>query len=271
MEKVKPEITDSVAETLFITLYIRSEETKLLDGIISDPKACEIVDNVDYDFSHFVGAKKSAVGTVIRVRHFDRKTKEFIDKNANPIVVLIGCGLDTRYYRVPNSDKAVFYEIDLPEVIDLREKFIEPADNDINMRASMLDTDWIDTLKEKHPDGDFIFILEGVLMYFTEEDVYKVVSNIAGNFPKSELHFDAVSVLASKNSHLHDTVKYMRARFKWGLDDELLLEKWAANIKHVETTFFMNQEKARWGRLILLFTIIPAFRKAARLLHYQIL
>lgn len=43
------------------------------------------------------------------------------------MVVNIGCGLDTRYQRIKEKKNAVFYELDLPEVMALRERLLPPA------------------------------------------------------------------------------------------------------------------------------------------------
>lgn len=69
------------------------------------------------------------------------------------------------FQRVPNHDQATFYELDLPEVIDLREKLFPALSNDINLRGSMLETDWMKMLKQKHPHSRFLFLAEGVIIY----------------------------------------------------------------------------------------------------------
>ncbi|WP_406657002.1 class I SAM-dependent methyltransferase [Methanolobus sp. ZRKC2] len=271
MTKIKPQITNDIAETLFITLFMRSEETKHPKAIIQDPKACELVDCIDYDFSKFRKGKWSCIGTSIRVRHFDNMVAQFIKNKSRPVVVLVGCGLDTRYHRVPNNTKAVFYELDLPEVIKLREKFLPPETNQEYISASMLETGWMDMLKAKHPEGDFIFIIEGVLMYFPEDQVKTVISNLAQYFPGSEIHFDAMSPWASKQSHRHDTVKHVNADFRWGLKAPKDVERWATNIKHRQTFYYMNQEKGRWGMKGTILGMIPRIKKSACLLHYDVL
>ena len=271
MTKIKPQISDNIAETLLITLFMRSEETKHPKAIIQDPKACELVDRIDYDFLKFRKGKWSCIGTSIRVRHFDNMVTQFIERKAHPVVVIVGCGLDTRYYRVPNSSKAMFYELDLPEVIKLREQFLPSEENQRYISESMLETDWMDMLKAKHPEGDFIFVIEGVLMYFPEEQVKTVISNLARFFSGSEIHFDAMSPWASRQSHRHDTVKHVDAKFRWGLKDARDVECWAPNIKHRQTFYYMNQEKSRWGIKGYVLGMIPMIRKASCLLHYDVL
>lgn len=40
----------------------------------------------------------------------------------------------------------------------------------------------MDDLKEKHPESSFIFIIEGVLMFFYEDQVRSVLHNLAERF-----------------------------------------------------------------------------------------
>ena len=57
----------------------------------------------------------------------------------------------------------------------------------------MLETDWMDILRQKHPHGRFLFLAEGVMMYFNEEQVKSVIQNLAQRFPGCEIYFDFVS------------------------------------------------------------------------------
>ena len=142
MNKIKPGIKDNVAETLFIPLLSRAYESRRKDAILKDPMACELVEKIDYDFAKFGKISMSTAGTAIRLRRYDRLVSWFIDrtKTEDPVIVQIGCGLDSRFQRVSNHDQATFYELDLPEVIELREKLFPASTRDINIKGSMLET-----------------------------------------------------------------------------------------------------------------------------------
>ena len=107
MNKIKPEIKDDIAETLFIPLLSRAHESHRKDAILKDPMACELVEKIDYDFAKFGKITMSTTGTTIRLRHFDRLVQRFIDRKVteDPVVVSIGCGLDSRFQRVSNHTK----------------------------------------------------------------------------------------------------------------------------------------------------------------------
>ena len=121
--KQKHEFKSIVAETLLIPLYMRAKESHRDNPILNDKTAERLADNLEYDYSKFDGAKLSEVGCVVRGWYFDHAVQQFIKTHPNPVVVNVGCGLDTRFQRIGNG-KAIFYDMDLPEVISLRRELI---------------------------------------------------------------------------------------------------------------------------------------------------
>lgn len=67
-----------------------------------------------------------------------------------PVVVNVGCGLDTRFQRI-GGGKAVFYDMDLPEVIALRRELIPEQPGNAYIAASLLETGWMDDLLRDTP------------------------------------------------------------------------------------------------------------------------
>ena len=152
--KQKYEFKNVVAETLLIPLYMRAKESRRKgDAILKDTMAEQLVDSIEYDYSQFDGAKMSEVGCVVRGKYFDDAIRRFILSHPHPVVVNVGCGLDTRYQRIGNDQAAVFYELDLPEVIDLRRKLIPETGEDRYIAASLLETGWMDALKKTTSRG----------------------------------------------------------------------------------------------------------------------
>ncbi len=272
VQKQKPEhyIQNHVARTLLIPLYMRSEESKRNDSILQDPKAIELVASIDFYFSKLkAGQKMNQTGTAIRARHFDLKVADFIKRQKQPIVVMVGCGLDTRFERLARPAKAVFYELDLPEVIHWRKSLLGESENDIFMTASLLETDWMDELKARHPQGQFIFVFEGVLMYFEEQQVRTVLSALAGRFSGGEVLFDVVSPLQCKDRLQNPAVKALGSKFVWAAGEVAGIEAWATNLHYVDTAYYTNQHRWRWGVVGNLISLIPAIGKSARMLHFR--
>jgi O-methyltransferase involved in polyketide biosynthesis len=269
-QKIPIRITDTIAETLFIPLYMRSLETIRTDGIISDPAACTLVESLDFDFSRYDKKPMSQIGTAIRIRHFDSAARQFIESHNTPVIVNIGCGLDTRFQRI-DTGKGVFVELDLPEVISLREKLLPDSKRNPSITSSMFDPKWMEDLQTTFPDADWMFIAEGVMMYFPEDKIKSFLTDLAHFFPSCQLHFDACSTWACKNSHKHETVKLTNAKFQWGLDDDLILESWINGLSHKKTNYYMNQEKKRWGlQGYIARLFMPKRANTFRMLHYEL-
>ena len=209
-QKIPIRITDTIAETLFIPLYMRSLETIRTDGIISDPAACKLVESLEFNFSRYDKKPMTQIGTAIRIRTFDAAARQFIESHNTPVIVNIGCGLDTRFQRI-DTGKGVFVELDLPEVISLREKLLPDSKRNPSITSSMFDPKWMEDLQVTFPDADWMFIVEGVMMYFPEEKIKSFLDHLAHFFPSCQLHFDACTAWACKNSHKHETVKLTNA------------------------------------------------------------
>ena len=84
-----------VPETMLQTVYARAKETKTR-GAITDNKAVEIIDRLDYDFS--MADKDAAMhsGVIARTIVLDKLVKTYLAGHGGAVVVNIACGLDTR-------------------------------------------------------------------------------------------------------------------------------------------------------------------------------
>ena len=237
-----------VAETLLIPLYMRAKESRRgKDAILCDKMAESLVNNIRYDYSRFDGAKLSEVGCVVRGWYFDNAVRKFISSHEKPVVVNVGCGLDTRYQRIGDDGKSIFYELDLPEVMDLRKKLIPEPENDRYISASLLETGWMDELKETHPDGKFIFVFEGVLMYFYSAQVMNVLKNVALRFPGGEIWFDVCGTTMTRCKAKPDSLKDHKAQIRSGISDGHVIEKWEPRLSLIEQANYMKFFRRRWG------------------------
>ena len=110
----------------------------------------------------------------------------------------------------------------------------------------------MDNLLQSHPDAQFLFLIEGVLMYFPKENVRDLFQKLAQRFHGSEILFDVTSTWMTKVSDRHDALKHTRARFAFGCDNDREPELWAANLHMIAAKY--------------LATDFPAWKKPAFLL-----
>jgi O-methyltransferase involved in polyketide biosynthesis len=148
-----------VPETLLIPLWARAVEQRHVNPIIHDPEASRIVASLDYDFESFREKQVEVENFCIRAHIIDQVVSGIL-KQSSPgrNVVEFGPGLDTRCSRI-GSKVPLWLEVDLPEVIDLRSRFLPATGNRTMVASSMLDDAWIEAIREKC-DGPPLFIAE---------------------------------------------------------------------------------------------------------------
>ena len=270
MQPVVPEITDDIADTLFINLLMKCREHRRTGGFYSDPTACRTTESVDYDFSRFAKGKGNSVCIAIRAKYFDEQTEAFIRENKEPVVVFVGCGLDARRQRLDPqaAARAVCYELDLPEVIELREQLLPGCENDRMLPGSLLETDWMDRLRRDHPGAAFLFTMEGVCIYFDKDDVRKTMAELAERFPGGRVLFDATSSWLCRNQHRIKGSDIAKARFRLMLDDEREVETWHKNLRLASCRYYPDFPEFRHSGLVqrMMLRCVPTFRKSSRLI-----
>lgn len=219
-----------ISQTLLIPLYFRALETQRADkggeAILYDSYAKALIEQIPYDYAKFDSGRFSRVGCCVRAAYFDSKVESFIATHENAVVILGGCGLDTRFERlcsrhraqpIPHFESATFYEIDLPEVIALRKSLIPQSARDIYIAASLLDTAWVEEITKAHNNASFIVVIEGVAMYLNRAELREMFESLCvlGHF---ELWLDVVGSMFAKQKIQHDTLKNMEATFRSGVD-----------------------------------------------------
>ena len=263
---------DGVAETLLITLYIRAMESQRPDALLKDDKAVALVKQMSYDFSRFKKIKMDEddkVGVILRNREFDRYVRYFLARYPEAVVVHIGCGLDSRFERVDNG-QVEWYDLDLPEVIELRRKFIGGEGKRYHfLGCSAFDSTWLDTMSV-HRKRPFLFLAEGVFMYFEEAQVKSFVLMLRERFPDAELVFDAFSpfLIRANNLRLRVSRTGISARYHWGLKRGKDLEGWGEGICLLDEWFPFDNPEPRLAH-VQWMRHIPWMTKVMGIFHYR--
>ncbi|NEE39742.1 class I SAM-dependent methyltransferase, partial [Streptomyces sp. SID7982] len=128
-------------------------------------------------------------------------------------VVEIGTGLDTRYERV-DSGRTRWFDLDLPDVIELREKFFTDSRRRTMIAASVTD-DGRAADVASHSSGPHLFVAEAVLPYLHEPDVRQVFDLLGDAFPGSLLALDTAGPGFFGTQDQHDTLSKVAARMRW--------------------------------------------------------
>ena len=266
-----------VAETLLMTLYIRAMESQRPDALINDEKAVALVTQMSYDFDRIRQVKMDEddkVGVILRNLEFDRQVRDFLTRRPEAAVVHIGCGLDSRFERVDNG-RVEWYDLDLPEVIEQRRKFIGDEGERYHLLAgSAFDGAWLDKVSA-HQQRPFLFLAEGVLMYFKEAQVKWLVLTLRDHFPGAELVFDAFSPFLVRANNLRMAISKFGVRYHWGLRRGQEVESWggasstSSSIRLLDEWGYFDRPEPRLNH-IRWMRHIPLLARVMRVYHYRL-
>ncbi len=250
-----------VPETLMIPLYMRAAETARADAIIRDAEAAEIVAATDYDFTDVRRAWMTQVDVAVRTEILDEGVRAFLDRHRPAVVVSLGAGLDNRFARVDDG-RVRWFDVDLPEVIDVRSRFFPETDRRRCIPRSLLDFAWIDEI-HRQPDESVLVIAEGVLHYFPEADVRRLFAAIADRLPGAEILFHSTSPACVSYQPRTRLFRGFSAPFAWGIETGRELEAWDPRYEFIAEWAFVDRHRNRW-RWLRLAAALPIVGRELR-------
>jgi len=180
-----------VQKTLLFPLYGRAKLSKENNPLLTDHKAIEIVDKLNFDFGQ-INENASYAGflnSLLRAKAIDDTIIRFLEQHPKASVVNLGCGLDTTFYRVDNH-LINWYDVDLPDVIHLRRTLITETDRSKCIAASIFDLNWADRI---NPGKPVFFICAGVFEYFRKQQVIDFMLRLSDRFGGGEIIFNTTS------------------------------------------------------------------------------
>ena len=191
--KEKVSVT-GVPETMIQTLYARAKESEKVNPMIQDDMAAEIV-------SKLVG--------------------RYLGEHPKTVVINIASGMDTRCYRMEGKYLR-WYNIDLPETMEIREKFLTENGPIYQIAKSAMDASYTDEIV---CDGENVLVvIEGLSMYLQEKDVLQMFSIIEKTFPKVTVMIETMSPFVVR--HIKEkSIEGSNAKFTWGIKNGKLLQQ----------------------------------------------
>ncbi|GAA4014234.1 class I SAM-dependent methyltransferase [Allokutzneria multivorans] len=258
MERISIEL-GTVQETLLSTLYARALETgKKKRGLIQDPRAVEMVEQIDYDFTKFVGSPTLGA-SVLRTLFYDDWVRKFLSSHPGGTVVEIGAGLNTRFERVDNG-RMHWVDVDLPDAMELRERFFSESERRRLVGGSVLDDSWFEVVRSL--PAPYFFVSEGVLLYLDEADVRSALGQLAQGFPGSRVAFDTAGRWMVEHQGDEMFVKTVDAEYSWHCDDPEVVQRWDIGLRLTESRTLLQLPRGLRSRLPLVPRLALAGAKA---------
>lgn len=252
----------SVGWTMLCTLYLRAYESRSEPSILGDHAAAEAVDRIEYDFDRMrrkLNPASNQYLVAMRARQLDVWTADFLDRHPDAVVLHLGCGLDSRPFRLDVPAGAQWFDVDVPAVMDLRRRLYADHDGYRMIGSSVTEPDW---LAETPTGRPVLVVAEGVLPYLVADDVRLLLKRLTDRFDHGELLFDGLPPLAVRLTKIQH----------WGTRDARELERWNPRLRRVERASAISRypqiPDRRQRRIYRAVHAVPPLRDFSRLFRF---
>lgn len=178
---------DTVSHTLFYPLFGRAQAAHNWPELFQDPwaiKAEEIGKAEGTPAKAMEGFPVAVYGIRHQITVFE--AKRYLREHPGAAIINIGCGLDTLTLDLKDEDCTI-YNLDLPEVIEARSRWITKAPNEHDLPYSATDHTWMNHVD--NTNGMFA-IAAGVMYYLQVEEGKALIAEMAKRFPGGRFSFD---------------------------------------------------------------------------------
>ena len=235
---------NTVQETLVIPLFGRKICSEHYPELFSDPEAERICGMLDYDFGDKKKKMESAAGLFgaleVAQRHYDLmwEVRDYLKIHPKAAVVNLGCGLDDTFRKVDNGE-CLGYNIDLPDVIQIRNELLPAGEREINLGCDLNDAGWMEQIDAS---GGAVFYAAGVFYYFKRSDVKALFTKMAERFSGTVVAFDTCNRCGARmmtKTWLKEAgITDVDALFS--VEDEAELRAWSDKFKSVTAKSYMR-------------------------------
>ena len=160
-----------VEDTLFVPMLGRIYASDHCPQILYDKKALELKNKLPLDLiEQNMQNQYTLLASASRSANMDRFIQSFLERRPNGVIVQLGCGLETAYYRCDNG-KSRWYAVDLPHVIEYRRELLPESERETYLAGDAFSEEWIRQVRTEFPDAPVLVTAGGLFHYFEENKV----------------------------------------------------------------------------------------------------
>ena len=181
-----------VEDTLFVPMLGRIYASEYCPQILYDKKALELKNKLPSDLiEQNMQNQYTLLASASRSANMDRFIQSFLELKPNGVIVQLGCGLETTYYRCDNG-RTRWYAVDLPHVIEYRRGLLPEPERELYISGDAFVKDWIKKVRNDVLDAPILVTAGGLFHYFEEHKVIALL-RMLGQFGNMEVVFDTVN------------------------------------------------------------------------------
>ena len=164
-----------VEDTLFVPMLGRIYASEHCPQILYDKKALELKNKLPLDLiKQNKQNQYTLLASASRSANMDRFIRSFLERRPDGVIVQLGCGLETTYYRCDNG-RTRWY-----------------AERETYLAGDAFSEDWIRQVRTEFPDAPILVTAGGLFHYFEENKVVALLRTM-GQFGNMEVVFDTVN------------------------------------------------------------------------------
>jgi O-methyltransferase involved in polyketide biosynthesis len=255
---------------MLATLYLKALDADFDRPVLGDRHAKEAVSRLDYDFREIGITARWAPLITVRTAQYDIWARQFLAVHQQCTVVHLGCGLDSRVFRLDPGPDVQWYDVDYPAVIALREKIFPTRPRYQLIATSATDQSWLDQIPADRP---VLLLAEGISMYLTEDEGVALLRRVVDHFPSGELQVDFYNWLAIKSQKSHTLVRRTGSTLYWAVNSpQDILSRVPGVRLLIAVTFFdastFRRASATYQLSRRLVRVVPPVRKMLQYHRY---
>jgi O-methyltransferase involved in polyketide biosynthesis len=189
-----------IPATSLWALRAKAEEHGKNQGLFRDSLAAKWYHQAQPFFTPEINAQYSKTlqkSIAIRTDILDQLVKQHFQRHPTGSLLELGCGFSTRFTRL-NLSEGQWYELDLPEIVELRASMGFPkAAQHWHIASSVFDYEWLDYLAQE-PAEKMLILAEGLFMYFPLSQVRQLLIHLQNKFSGAQIAFDVMGILNLK-------------------------------------------------------------------------
>lgn len=216
---------DPLRETLLLTLQARALDSESPHPILGDTRSADIAAAIDYDFARLKVKPSIVCSTALRAKKLDEAVRTFVAAHPDGMVLDLGCGLDTRVFRCDPPDGVDWYDVDFPDVVDLRPRFLPERSQRVG--ADLTEPGWLDPLPRDRPA---MVVADGVLPFLPGDTFRQLAQQLSAHFDTGELAVNGYTRFAAWSMKYHPTIKAIGITAAQGFDDAHEPETWQVGL-----------------------------------------
>ncbi len=183
-----------VSDTAFYCTGVRMLDAKKRKSVCNDYYAERFMDKRGkkilrrFKYNTFPNSSN-----VVRHKIIDDFLREKLDTNNNTPVFIIGCGFDSRAYRLPGGN---WVELDEPQIINSKNEKLSTNDcpNPLErLSINFAEESITEKLAHHACNEPCIIIIEGVFLYLAEDTIKQLLMDLQKLFPQHQIVCDLMT------------------------------------------------------------------------------